>query len=493
MDRSGFAKAGAGALGLLLVGAATGAIKVPGFGNTSPTPPPKPEPPVVTPVKIDPSGGASKGTVSGGAVTATATLGQAKLVRGENGELLIHVGIDATNEVAKERRPIDLSLVLDVSGSMNDQNKIGLLKQACEGVIDKLKDEDRITVAVFSNDARVIFPLENVGQKRAWLKSAIRELTANGGTNLSSGILAGADEMRKVDPRPGSVRRMVVMTDGLANQGLQDQPSLCDLVARLSREGTSISTVGLGLEYNENLLNALAESGGGLYHYANDGERLASIWQAEVEQTRSLVARDARIKLTPSAGVAIDSVYLYPTTKLADGSVEVAIGDMAAGRHAKIVARVRVPTAVEASSVAVASVSLRYQDVRGEKPAAIATGAVALGVELVKDQAVAMASTAKEIKEELKKVQVAYCMDEARKAAIEGKAEEAAKHMDKAFEANGAALLFYDRSDGTKAKLDLLEMKKGLQSRACEAPAPAGMALNEKDCKLASEAQPVGK
>lgn len=406
---------------------------------------------------VGPVAPSSRGTIPGGALTAQATLGQAKIVRGSDGELYLHVGIDAAEEAGREHRPIDFSLVLDVSGSMAEQNKLVLLKKATRDLLAKLGPEDRVAIVAFSNDARTVFPLAPLGDaaRRRAYASAVDELEAGGGTNLSAGILAGADELRRAEARPGSARRIVLMTDGFANFGVVEPAELTKLVNGLAREGATLSTIGLGLEYSEKLLSDLADAGGGAFYDADRAERLARIYDAEVAATRGLVAHDARLVLTPAPGVSVESVFIWPTTDGKEGERTLSLGDVAGGRHLKAVARLKLPTSGKADSLDVVRVSLRYDDVRGKTAERVATSSVALGVELAADEQVARASEATELKADLDKVAVADGLVRAHELTLAGNPQAARALIAQVATRNHGNALNYRAADGTDVTVNL--------------------------------------
>ncbi|MBI3725351.1 VWA domain-containing protein [bacterium] len=457
---------GKGAAAVALLGAVVSAFvllqgRQPGVAQAAPDAPRASAPREKELAAPAPREASSHATIKGGALSAEATLGHAKLLRGSEGELLLHVGVDATEEDGeREHRPIDFALVLDVSGSMEDQNKIGLLKLASKGLLEKLRASDRVAVVVFSNDARTVFPLAALegDTRRKDYARTIDALEAGGGTNISSGLLAGADELRKAEPRAGSARRIVLMTDGLANFGVQDPRELVKLVNGLAHEGITISTVGLGLEYGEKLLADMADAGGGSFHDADKAERLARIYEVEVEATRALVARDARIVISPEPGVSVESVFLWPASLGKDGERSVSLGDLSAGRHVKAVARLRVPTGADLSSVAVARVSLRYEDVRGKKAERVVTEALPLAVGIVQDAEVARASAPATIKKELDEVAIADGIRRAREAALAGKVDETRALLAVVHERLGSDTLAYRAADGTESCVSLLEI-----------------------------------
>jgi Ca-activated chloride channel family protein len=386
------------ALGLLLAGTALGVLPIGQFATATTTgPSPRPRPLQPTP------GFSPDGSAKAGPLTLQATLSQSKLAVGQDGTVFVDVKLTgaAAEESLATRRPIDFALVLDVSGSMQDDNKIGLLRQACEGITSRLSGNDRVALVSFSTEANTLFNLQTLdGSKaKATFLDAIKGLVARGGTNISSGLEGGAAELAR-SVRPGASRRIILLTDGQANQGIADDVGLRGVTARLYAQGISVTTVGLGLDYNALLLSSMAEVGGGTYHYVDNPQRIAGIYDAELRSMRSLVARGVRVNLAPIEGVELVNVVEWLADR-SNGGATVTVGDFEAGRSTKIVAQLRVPTGRNVTGADVLHVSFTGEDARTS--AALASSPVALGIEFTtrddEAQASVQASCACEIKD----------------------------------------------------------------------------------------------
>jgi Ca-activated chloride channel family protein len=178
--------------------------------------------------------------------------------------------------------------------------------------------------------------VEHVGDSHR----AIDRIYEGGGTNLIAGMDRGAREVR-TSIRDGAIGRVVVLSDGKANVGVTDPGALDRFAADLSSQGVALSAIGLGLDYNEDVLARLADVGGGTYDFVDDATELERVFADELERTASVVARGTRIHVAFPAGVDPVEVIGWDAVRSGDGW-DVFVGDVYSGDTKKIVARVRV-------------------------------------------------------------------------------------------------------------------------------------------------------
>lgn len=176
------------------------------------------------------------------------------------------------SEECHNRPPLNISLVLDRSGSMAGE-KIAYLRRAAKFVIDQLDSRDILSIVNYDNVVEVMSPSAPVRNKEA-LKGLIDRLTDRGNTNLSGGMLEGYTQVA-ITKREGYINRVLLLTDGLANEGIIDPARLKAIVQKkLRSDGIAISTFGLGAGYNEDLLTGMAEVGGANYYFIDKAERI---------------------------------------------------------------------------------------------------------------------------------------------------------------------------------------------------------------------------
>ncbi|MEO1231939.1 MAG: VWA domain-containing protein [Myxococcota bacterium] len=213
------------------------------------------------------------------------------------------------------RPPVNLALVLDRSGSMRGQ-KLLRARQAARMLVERLGPEDVLSLVAYDGSVEVLVPATRVDDRRVFL-DALEGLRAGGSTALFSGVSRGLAEVRRfVDP--ARVDRVVLLSDGQANVGPSAPSELGRLGAAAAKEGISISTIGLGLGYNEDLMARLAGASDGNHGFAESAADLAALFDAELQEAISVVAEAIELKITPASGWKVTSslgrpVEIYPS------------------------------------------------------------------------------------------------------------------------------------------------------------------------------------
>ena len=279
----------------------------------------------------------------------TARLTTAKLLVGAHAQD-IAISITAPGGHVQTRPPLSLAVVIDRSGSMHGI-AMENAKTAAMRVIDQLDADDAFTVVTFSSSSETVVPLSRatVAGKGA-ARAAIARIFDDGGTCISCGITRGVDELAR-SPISGGLRRMVMMSDGQANEGLWDRGELAQLAAQTAAKGVSISTVGVGLDFDEVTMANLASVGHGNYYFVEDTANLSTMFAHELGGLADTVASDARLELTTGPGVSVIEAYGYPMVRRGDETV-IPIADLRAGETRKVVIRVMVAAPIGALDVA---------------------------------------------------------------------------------------------------------------------------------------------
>lgn len=275
-----------------------------------------------------------------GHLIVEAGLDRDAVLAGRGEERFLTITVRAPDELGRSfRRPVDLAVVMDTSGSMTDRGKIAYARQAAKVLAGSMRPGDTYSLVTFSDEARTIIPATRVRNVQP-IHAAIDRIEEGGSTNLYAGLVAGADQARSALTAE-NVGRVVVLSDGKANVGRTDPMSLTRLVGRLSREGVSVSTVGLGVDFDEDRLARLADVGGGSYDYVDDPRQLQQVFSDELDRTSRVVARRTRLSIDLPEGVTGLEVLGWQAEQTARGWA-VDLGDVYAGETRKIVARVRV-------------------------------------------------------------------------------------------------------------------------------------------------------
>jgi Ca-activated chloride channel family protein len=198
-----------------------------------------------------------------------------------------------TGEV--KRTPLAISLVIDRSGSMGGR-KIAEAKRCALDLLRRLDDEDKVSLVVYDTTIDVLLETMPVRLARTLMPMRLLEIEARGGTALHSGWLKGAETLA---PTAGSamMSRVILLSDGQANEGIVDTQQICDQVRELASAGVTTSTVGIGVDFNEELMTAIANAGQGNSWYGERVEDLAESFDAEMGFLANLAFQDVRVKL----------------------------------------------------------------------------------------------------------------------------------------------------------------------------------------------------
>lgn len=221
--------------------------------------------------------------------------------------LYTEVQVDDYTMPDQQRLPLNISLVIDRSGSMRGEKLLNV-KAAGKMVVDKLNENDFISIVVYESNVGVLQKSIAVKDKNA-LKEIINNIVDDGGTNLGGGMIAGYEQVKSTY-KSGYVNRVLLLSDGLANEGITDFNILTSTSKKwLNDEGISISTFGVGNDYNENLMTSLAENGNGNYYYIKEATQIAAMVEKEINGLMSVVAQQAILKYELPLDIIITRVY----------------------------------------------------------------------------------------------------------------------------------------------------------------------------------------
>jgi len=266
-------------------------------------------------------------------VKLTATLARPKMLANANPQLnYVLLEVIPVGEGLPQSAPLNLCLVLDRSGSMAGQ-KIANLRQAVSLVIDQLDPMDILSIVLFDDRAEVLVPAAPVTDKNA-LKAKVRSITDRGGTEMSKGMQLGIQELQK-HLTPEKVSRMVLLTDG---QTYGDEEECQKLANQLAQLSVPLYAFGLGEDWNEELLDALAnatKSLGGFAEFIERPEQILQHFEFAVRSAKRVVARNAHLTLKLAQGVNPRQVWrVLPLIAnlgyrpISDRDVQVPLGDL---------------------------------------------------------------------------------------------------------------------------------------------------------------------
>jgi Ca-activated chloride channel family protein len=216
--------------------------------------------------------------------------------------VVIKVGLRGlTVPVMPQRVPFNLAIVLDRSGSMGSYGKMENARLGAMEIVERLGPDDILSVIVYSDRPQVLVPAQPVRDKDA-LMEIISGVYSGGSTALYGGVAYGADQVRR-NMSWEYINRIILLSDGLANVGPSSTGALANLGSDLEREGITVTTIGVGLDYNEDLMTALAARSGGNAYFASTSRELPAIFAEEIGEAMTLMARDLKIRIDCPRGV----------------------------------------------------------------------------------------------------------------------------------------------------------------------------------------------
>jgi Ca-activated chloride channel family protein len=316
------------------------------------------------------------------------------------------------------RAPLNLALILDRSGSMQG-DKLRYVKQAAGHVLDLLDERDRVAVVAYDDQVTLIAPGDSVTERaRAELKRKIDELRPGGWTDLAGGWLEGCREVAERLAADG-LNRALLLTDGLANRGITDIEELTHHARELRRRGVSTSTFGVGLDFNEHLLEALAEQGGGHFYYIEQADQIPAVFRRELGELLTVVAREAVLSIAIPSGVAVEPLGDLPHERAGE-RLRIFLGDLCAGERRALYTRVLTPPDAPGTSVMLRG-ELGYADLDGRT----ATVAAEIGFSYTREAEVLLAPLYEAILQRAGEVELAAATTRALKLERAGQREQA--------------------------------------------------------------------
>lgn len=252
---------------------------------------------------------------------------------------------------AATRPPLNVSFVIDRSGSMGG-SKIQLAREAVIQALRMLRDTDRFSVIAYDNEIDVIVPSTHASAEAVRNGAArVKELEARGSTDLSGGWLKGCEQIAQhLDSE--MTARCLLMSDGLANAGIQDRDELARHAKALAERGIRTSCLGIGDDYDERLLEGIASSSGGHAYHVEQPVQIADILTSELGEALEIVAKDVVIAVRPAPGMTVTTLNRFEVGTKSDGSLALRLGDLAARQEVALVFAIKFPSGPAKSTIA---------------------------------------------------------------------------------------------------------------------------------------------
>lgn len=262
-----------------------------------------------------------------------------------------------------QRTPTNITIVLDKSGSMQG-DKIRHAKEAAIMAINQLGPQDIVSVVTYDTTVSVVVPATKVINKNN-IATMIRQIRANGSTALFAGVSKGADELRKYISA-NRVNRVILLSDGLANVGPQSPSELGQLGSSLAKEGISVTTIGLGLGYNEDLMTQLAGFSDGNHAFVENAQDLAKIFQSEFGDVLSVIAQEVNIEIRCINGVRPLRI-LGREGEVIGNKVRTRLNQLYSTQEKYLILEVEIPPSKAGQQKDIASVQVNYNNMLNKK------------------------------------------------------------------------------------------------------------------------------
>jgi len=209
---------------------------------------------------------------------------------------LVRVGVQAEVVADGERPPVSLTFVIDTSGSMDRDDRLGLVKDSLEVLVDELNDDDTVAIVIYADGAGVVLEPTEVRDSRR-IYDAIDDLRSGGSTNLESGLREGYEMARRAFREDG-INRVIIASDGVANAGITDVNELGRIIRADADAGIQLVTVGYGMgNFNDVTMEQLADNGDGFYAYVDTIDEAERLFEDELTSTLVTAAIDAKIQV----------------------------------------------------------------------------------------------------------------------------------------------------------------------------------------------------
>lgn len=257
-------------------------------------------------------------------IRVKASLSQTKILQGSDGLVYLQVDIQAPENINQsyesERKPTDFVVVLDRSGSMAAAKKMEYVHQSLQTLIQQLSPQDRFGLVSFDDNAEINYSLNYVSpQDKNFLQQKISGIQPRGNTNISSGLMS-AIQMLKENKSPFRSERIILISDGLANRGITDPNALSNMISNSTQNGTwnrsplvfALSTIGVGLDFNEYLLSNLADRGQGSYYYLQNPNGMYNIIAQELRGASEIYASNVVLNLDLPPDITLTDASGYP-------------------------------------------------------------------------------------------------------------------------------------------------------------------------------------
>ncbi len=336
----------------------------------------------------------------------------------------------AEQESKEDAKTLNLALVVDRSGSMRG-TKIEDARNAAIQMLDRMRDGDRVALISYSDEVSVDVPSVVLDEtSRTRVRNAIYRITDGGSTNLGGGLIEGLKQV-EAHAADADVNRVLLISDGLANRGVQEPNELNRIAREYLQKGVVATTIGLGADYNEDLMTGVADHGGGNYYFVEKSELIADTLNDEIGQMAATVAKNVALHVTLKDGVTVEKVHGWVTRTDGD-TIVVPLGEFFSGQTRSVLWKFQLPEALKpGDKLELSPVELTFNTLDG----AVDLQRVStqpLSVEITADKDLIAQAQDMEVAARIAEIELATSMEAAANLVAEGKYEEAKQLLGRA-------------------------------------------------------------
>jgi Ca-activated chloride channel family protein len=282
-----------------------------------------------------------------------------------DGSYILRFGIQGYEVSEAERKPASLTFVIDISGSMDIENRLGLVKQSLQLLVERLRPSDTVAIIAYGSEAYVMLNPTS-GEDKQRILDTIYSLRTEGATNAEAGLLLGYQVAYQAN-RLGAINRVILCSDGVANVGATDPDAILEQVRQYADTGINLTTVGFGMgNFNDVLMEQLADNGDGSYAYVDDLDEAEKLFVDDLTSTLQVIAKDAKVQVDFNPDVVSRYRLIgYENRAVADQDFRddsVDAGEIGAGHSATALYVVLLNPGAQGR---IATVQLRWQDPQG--------------------------------------------------------------------------------------------------------------------------------
>ncbi len=288
------------------------------------------------------------------------------------GDYIMRVGVQGKKLKKAERKPVHLTFLVDVSGSMSAADKLPLAQTAMHILVDNLKEGDSIALSTYAGHTAEVLAPTGI-QSREKIKKAIDSLTSGGGTGMSSGMESAYKSAMK-NFQKKHVNRVIILSDGDANIGPKSHNEILSRIKHFADEGVTLSTIGLGMgNYKDTMMEQLANKGNGNYYYIDTAKEAKKVFGEQLDGTLQVIAKDVKIQVEfDSNKVQSYRLIGYENREIADEDFRndrVDAGEIGAGHSVTALYALKL---TKAATGKLATVRVRAKKPNGQKASELA-------------------------------------------------------------------------------------------------------------------------